>query len=592
MEFLGETWRGIEQESLMAVSTEKSLGKPAGSFQIIIKVSNRISRSANSTSAEDPAKTLEDVAGGVNFWLDTLRPMMLVRIKMQPMLRAQDPPPSNLDPATLTLLTNLTMLGCIDTVGIQKSMSPEGPVRTVVVTGRDLGKLFTDDAHYTFAWAALITDASNPAKSGVIIPTDATATTKQIQDFITRYYVRDASSLQTELIAETVGQAINVLYKKASALDVVLSDTSKLQNYLPYPLIAENVAPIPFFGGSGFFQMTGSVWAMFEYVVPKPWGEVFVDTVGDQARLIVRRPPWGRAWEGQQEMLDQVLARVQKVADTSQDAMKTALANSSATPIHSTTGASLTNLTGATRYTTIEPGDTEAGQLNDLLEVTNKGMGQITALTAMGGALWHYDEFQDLAGRTRVTNEPYHVVTDKEVINMTLSKGDREALNLFFPFPGSMFMHGDEDPMMAAQLVPPVLDIDSVLRYGLRLFQAENRWWMPKDQPVTDGSGGIDFLSQLLLDTIRVYLYFRHNAEYLSGTIHIMGRDEIRIGDHLVLNEFNESNPTLFYVEGVSNSWQFGSEFVTSLTVTRGQPLYLPQTGSGRFVPLNTPTPL
>lgn len=570
VEFLGETWQAINQESLVSVSTDKELGKPAGAFQIAIKVSNRISRNPHTelalsrvNAAEQPSNTLEDISTGANYWLDMLKPMMLVRIKMRPEL--WDP---ELDAHARLVPRSLTMLGSIDTVGLEKSMTPEGPTRTVVVTGRDLGKLFTDDAHYTFMWPALVTDPSEIAKSNVLFTPQTVATVAQKNSFFNRYYVRDSTSVQMDMLVNTVGKVVDALYAKASALDVVLSNHRNLREYLPSPLVADNVRPIPFFGGDGFMQMSGSVWALFEFVVPKPWGEIFVDTVGDEARLIVRRPPWGRGtWVGQKEMLQQVENRAQLPLSESSVGIKSVLGNSRA-PIN--------NAGDSVQFTSSDSDDNTGANLNSLLGVASNSAGQVRAIQDMGGALWHHDEFEDPAGRTRVTNQPYHVITDREIISMSVSRTDREVLNLFFPFPSSAWLQGEADPMQAGVLVPPILDVDSIIRYGLRLFQTENRWWFSKDQQPTDGSAPIDFLTQLLLDSIRAYFYFRDNPTYLSGMINIMGRDEIRIGDHVLVSEFHTSAPTLFYVEGVANNWRFGGEFVTSLKVTRGQPLIPP----------------
>jgi hypothetical protein len=567
VEFLGEAWRGVAQESLIAVTTDKSLGKPAGEFQIRINVSNKVSTrsllSPDTTRPQDgsvgPSDARQDLAGGSNFWLSTLKPMMLVRIRMRPVLYeptriirlSKSPRPSS-----------LTMLGCIDNVSLQKSMTPQGPKREIVVTGRDLGKLFADDAHYTFPFPALVSDVKRDAPANMLLL--GSATDDQKTELLKRYFTSGSDSFQQDLIITTVGQAIDALYKKASALDVALplddvrtaGKVPNLRDYLPAPWVASDVRDIPFYGGVGFMQMSGSVWSLFEYVVPKPWGEIFIDTVGEGARLIVRRPPWGRPWADQDRVMSMVVDRSKvRTSDAGVRLGKAAFTSN----------------------------DTE--QLNEAFDVSNAATANVAALEDMGGKLWHQEEFETPTGQTRVEGKPYHKVTDTEVLSLSLGRNDREALNLYFPFPASSWLQGDSDPVQAAALIPPIMDVDSVLRYGLRLFQAENRWWFPKEQPVTNGTAKVDILGQLLLDSVRSYFYFRDNPSYLSGTIVMMGRDEIRIGDHLTLSEVDENDPMLFYVEGVSNTWEFGSEYVTTLRVTRGQPLKLTMSTVGQLSP-------
>ena len=61
---------------------------------------------------------------------------------------------------------------------------------------------------------------------------------------------------------------------------------------------------------------------------------------------------------------------------------------------------------------------------------------------------------------------------------------------------------------------------------------------------------------------------FLHNYEYLSGSMTIRGRPDIRVGYRLDVMERNES----YYVESVAHTWAIGTPMTTTLTLTRGQP--------------------
>jgi len=70
--------------------------------------------------------------------------------------------------------------------------------------------------------------------------------------------------------------------------------------------------------------------------------------------------------------------------------------------------------------------------------------------------------------------------------------------------------------------------------------------------------------------------WYQHNLEYLSGQIVMRGAPEIRCGYRLDIEDRRMS----FYVDGVSHSWTYPNQMITTLTVSRGQsnnphPLYV-----------------
>jgi len=63
------------------------------------------------------------------------------------------------------------------------------------------------------------------------------------------------------------------------------------------------------------------------------------------------------------------------------------------------------------------------------------------------------------------------------------------------------------------------------------------------------------------------------NPYLLSGSINLAhGRPEVRVGTRIRIPADNGDNAQdeTYYVEGVTNNWQFGAGIRTSLQVTRG----------------------
>lgn len=76
-------------------------------------------------------------------------------------------------------------------------------------------------------------------------------------------------------------------------------------------------------------------------------------------------------------------------------------------------------------------------------------------------------------------------------------------------------------------------------------------------------------------ETVLQYLMNRDLSAMKSGTLTIMGRPEIRIGDKIYI----ENKDLLAYVEGVNNIFEFGNTVYTVVNFTRGQPLFPPEKG-------------
>lgn len=524
--FLGEETFAYDSDLLLSVETVKTMGQPAGTFRIVLKATaapDQKSGALNLSGVGESDITAnwgdpDSNEGG--FWFARIKPMMLVQIifsskRVTNRLGFATPTSSGIvggsdsNGTINALVEEITMLGVVDTVSLIKQVGPGGNQRVIQVTGRDMGRCFTDDTHFVFPFPFLNPKTGQPT-NGLVHYLNGTA--EKIKKLVARYFFRskddDVPQFRDIYARGTVGEVIDTLFENASGLDVKLRNNVSLRDYLPKPLFPDvSIRSIPFLG-QRLLTASGSVWSLFQQVVPKPFGEMFVDTVGNRARMIIRRPPWGRLWKDLPEQLDKLIEQRGNVSD----------------PI-------------------------------------------AAYVRSKKGTLWDRDEV--VTTPCRVVDRNYHEIIDREIIAMNLSKSDREVVNLYWTLASSNWAGGEKSPYHTAGLVTPMMDVESVAKYGLRMYSQENSWWNPKEVDSYGLYGKVNIQAELILDNLRLYFWFRDNAQLISGSLTIRGRSTIRIGDYVKL--MNEDH--IFYVESVANSWTYGGSFITTLGLTRGQPV-------------------
>lgn len=523
--FLGEDDFIPAEEQLLSVTTQKALNQPTGMFEVVL-VPGVTSAQSEIDLQFHRSQTVQRSGAGANLFseaylLEVLRPMMLVQVRMGRSVQAAPipmPPDASrftIDPDQDPTLTDLTdadrevvMLGLIDSVTLDRSMTPQGPRTSIIVRGRDLGRVFTDDTHYVFPFP--MASPGPNGKTSALVHYPLNARTEDINRLGERYFVRTSeavrdaqgrpTSWRSLFAAGTVGSLFRLLHKHASALDVELKNQKNLREYLPMPAVSAELDAIPYNGANMMFA-SGPMWQMFQRLAPTPFGEMCVDTVGRVARLFVRRPPWGRDVErSKRELAHLVATRPAQLA---------------------------------------LPAGQPPGPADD--------------------ALFTRDEVT--TGRTRLyATLPYHTIKDREILGMQVTKSDREVVNFYCSKAGSQWA-GSDDPFQAAGMIAPILDTESVRRYGLRLFEVENPWWNPRQ------GAGYSTTRELAKDNLRLYFYFKDLPAYYDGRLVLATRPDIRIGDYVYI----ESQERIFYVEAVTNSWTYGHQAITELAVTRGQ---------------------
>lgn len=526
--FVGQRVLVAEGNQLVSVTTTKQLNQPAGTFEIVLLPTRSQWDDGNGTT-ERRGQRDQAFQGDIHdtvFWLEMLAPMTLVQIQMSAAHLPQNSrvfvPPVHVNRATTGGVradsSYILMLGIVDTVTFDKVMTPQGPQRAVRVVGRDLGRALTDDTHVSFPFPIMDPGTKDlPPQALVYHPSDSRQS--DIDDLNTRYFLRKGGGITSQaasvpgfvdtrswkdllLTLNTVQDVMSAVLYNAPGLNVTLLNGENLRSYIPAGEdIAPDVGAIRFLA-TYLLMGSGSVWSLLSRMTPQPWCEMFVDTVGAQARLIVRRPPWGRT----PNQVQQELTRMKK---------------------------------------------------------TRRNLVTIDSVP-----LWDTDQVTTSA--CQVTQDAYHVVSESEVLSLSVGKSDREVINLYLPT-ALKSLGSRMSREQSAGITPPIVHTESIRRYGMRVFQPDNTWW---SVPSHDGEDEISIVGELARDNLRLFFYFKDISTYLSGQLVLQGRPEIRIGDHVYLKEMDR----IFYVESVSNQWQFGGQMLTTVQVSRGQPLTIPDT--------------
>jgi len=279
--------------------------------------------------------------------------------------------------------------------------------------------------------------------------------------------------------------------------------TASLGNMLRYRF-AQTEFTIPFYMTAQ--QYEGSVWNLMERVNLKPFTELFVDT---RDRWDV---DWGDGHAGQV---------VTEVCEESSDSSKGALSEDK----------------GKWDYPSTMFGKKDGAQA--VVVFRN------TPFT------------QELWSKLRT-----HDLFSEDIITETLSYSDNENYNLFWsgttltPFASTFDLK---------RVNPPLINEDNVKRYGLNSLeiQIEGLQLLKASEPTQTVSlvTMAKSLNQKLKD------WFEHNDTYLSGTLEIRGKADLKIGQKLIHKELGLE----FYVEGVTQNFQVYGEWHTVAQVTRGR---------------------
>jgi hypothetical protein len=185
------------------------------------------------------------------------------------------------------------------------------------------------------------------------------------------------------------------------------------------------------------------------------------------------------------------------------------------------------------------------------------------------------------------------VITDQDVTASSLGRSDNDTYNISSVFNVSLDPEGWKYNLRE---ILPFINPISVMRHGVRSREQTTRFAnFSRDFLCGKRGSGVDNVSvrnQIVRWALLCDHWNQHNIEYLSGTITLRGRPDIRVGYRLDWKDRHES----YYVEQVSHEWSYPGALRTTVQVTRGQrndpfPAYIPPPAPAAEAPAGFTTP-
>lgn len=536
VQFIGETLLTVSPEHVVSVRTGKSMGSPAGVFEILLKSGS----SANASTYGHSSLT--------DYWLDAIRPMTLCVIGMgsvedttQTMALLENPDNAGRTPSEFLnslapeqqalVRRTIVMVGLVQNVNLRSAMRENGPERGLSITGKDFAQILMDDALRRIARS----EDAGPDERRIV--TAGTVPEEERSRLLSRASISQKNSYWKDITAEGADTKIDLpraarnILTNAPSYSMTLANGVTLGDYFKSVDVSPELANMYVRATLSLFTYNGPVWEALTQQAPLPLAETFVDTVGLENRLIIRRPPFFR------------LRTMFHMATTMRQFLR-----------HQ-------------NFTEAEVGTVMAA-IEEELQQERFGGGETRVLGNQAGP---------------------HVIQDHEIVDSQLSRSIGNAISQYQVVP-YVLTRGDPSGIASFQGATGAyfFDLPVALRYGSRLMTAVCPWDTQPGGNVQRIRGIPQNLSTMeralaATETVRLYYYLRDGVGFLEGTLAMRARPEIRIGDRVYLSD----QDLIAYVESVSHTYQYGTAFVTQLTVSRAQPMF----PTGRLLTHDTDPP-
>lgn len=571
VQFIGTELHTVAPQQLVAVRTMKALGQPAGVFEVTLKAGFYES-SRNFTINTDGTAPVDDA-----YWLRVLKPMTLCVIAFgtdqeikgvaavvgDDLVTGAATRTGSSQPPELreAIKKNVVMLGVVDAVALDTQVTAGGVMRTVRVTGRDMTRLLLDDTLKRFI---------NTPEDRMIAPLgrDITVTSEDGRALWDRAHVNvsaDGTAPAWFPLERTLDEAARAdltlkefyagVIAAAPSLRLKLPNGKRAGDYLRTldldPTLEYATTVVQSLTRILFWNQPA--WQLMQDLAPRPMIECFVDTVGLEAHLVVRRPPFSRPQ-----------------AMPGFDALALELAE------RSSSSASQQDLVRAMLAPALVGMPTKDMMAEGPLRVSAGGHHTVPSRDIM------------MSSFTRSAGESFSMYQALD-INQSLPSGEVEAAlsAILYDLPAAarfgtsmlqvLVPHGirADAPGMPPRSRPPApTPVKPPSQGGAERSKTERgtpagatQRTAPPPFYAVDSNRALN-----VIEAVRAYYFFRDNPEYLNGTVVMRGRPEVRIGDRVRLPDHGD---LLFYVEAVDQTYQFGQPYVTRLTLSRGQPFQL-----------------
>jgi len=536
IQFQSDVLTNVEPSHIVAVTTMKTLANPAGMFEIQLKTGPE-----KHSHDYGPREELGQPAD-VDYWFARIKPMTLCIIAMgDPTDVAvarrvlQSEANRYRTPAAITaslgddapaFQRSIVMVGLVDEVTLTTAISMQGPQRMMTITGRDFGKILMDDNIRRIVRGADLDGVDHRLVTVGDVPNEVATrlinrSTLQARD---RYW--EPISGGGAAVKQPLWEVLIASLIKAPGIMTVLDNKNAVRDYFSTIDISTELQQYYVRGLLSLFWFNGPLWEALKQLVPTPMAELFVDTVGLRNVLIARRPP---------------------------------LYRSSTMPEYTQTVADFLQVTGYP------------------IEVATK----VLQPQVIGE-----DQFTSVP--SRVAGNTYHTVKAEDIVVSAYGRSGVGTMAQYQVVP-TILMQGEMAEMATEIGVTGayIYDLAAGARFGTRLLQAACPWDLEGDAAInvqspsqisetnfnTKALAGTVTVTERAVagaETVRLYYLFRDAAEFISGSLTIRARPEIRVGDRVLIPSFGN---LIVYVESVQHSFRFGAAFVSQISFSHGQPL-------------------
>jgi Tfp pilus assembly protein PilZ len=455
--------------SVVSVQTSKYMNQVAGSFEI--RLIPQPSRGSNQTSIKQLA-----------YLYSNAHPMDLISIGFQK--------PGG------------KMLGLVDNVFKRKTLVNRGIRREIIIKGRDFGKLLIEDNSHPSpnkkgGNAEFKERALEMLKKVGIVKTDEEARQHPFAFMFDELRVPEhfdpetGGYLGSSFHGATIEDAINFVLKSLTTLRVIVSFRGEKNVSAGKLLLRDKkikCRPEDKLASDGLSRYTGSIANFLNQIIDKDFYELFIDSIGENAVLVVRPRPFDR--------------------------------------------------------------------IGDKITASD---GSITEIKENDSFCW-----ENL--KTLITNEPYHVIKDEDILTSALGTSDYEVFT-FYRHIASKELFG-QILQESYGAFYPIADFAQLKRFGLRLRDSSSQLVKVFDEDSKQ------IIHRVLGMRDRMFNWNRYNGFLESGSITVKGNDKYRIGDRIFLKDEiakNGERGILAYCVGVNDMYQVGTPYITNLQIIRGE---------------------
>lgn len=175
---------------------------------------------------------------------------------------------------------------------------------------------------------------------------------------------------------------------------------------------------------------------------------------------------------------------------------------------------------------------------------------------------------------TMVDQKPDHEIPLDDVISENLGISDADAFAVY-KVVGKHSLCGNEQ-QDAEGLSYPLVCTWNAKRHGVKAYNTQMA--LVGANLARKAAGEEDYTVEVDKDIRqfrgRLFNWYRLNARFETGTLQVVGRDRYRVGDPVKLRwaipPIGNEQAMRYYTVGVTWSWQFGSDYTTTLQLTRG----------------------